>query len=440
MEQLVQNATKFIKEIFQNDFSGHDFFHSMRVYRTAINIAELDRADQRIEKTFAYLQENWDGYCPEVIRQETDISDPSDMDILLEPMQALFQRAATEHPEAEILINLSSGTPQMQVILAQLALDSRYHCRGIQVKNPERASGRAERTNSGRYPVDEALGLNDDEEPDAPNRCCEPRLLAVRREAVRSRLNGLLAQRNYAAIAQMGGELPAPIPKLARHLDYRSHFQLKQAEQEAAGLTGLKLQAGRGSYPYPVYELLEYFAVLKNLVYLKRYTDFMLRLNPFLVRLQRILLDAAAKPSGLSAKDLITTADGRERVIPEHIRSICPDLYAFMLDAFGAPLEARDISIRGLNVMLRFFRADAETLELLDGCERGNQVLRNRAAHTLFAITAEDIRRECGISAEILVQRLEKVLEGALSDYPDPNRKRRINIYDFCDRLIRDCL
>ena len=26
MEQLVQNATKFIKEIFQNDFSGHDFF------------------------------------------------------------------------------------------------------------------------------------------------------------------------------------------------------------------------------------------------------------------------------------------------------------------------------------------------------------------------------------------------------------------------------
>ena len=238
----------------------------------------------------------------------------------------------------------------------------------------------------------------------------------------------------------MGGELPAPIPKLARHLDYRSHFQLKQAEQEAAGLTGLKLQAGRGSYPYPVYELLEYFAVLKNLVYLKRYTDFMLRLNPFLVRLQRILLDAAAKPSGLSAKDLITTADGRERVIPEHIRSICPDLYAFMLDAFGAPLEARDISIRGLNVMLRFFRADAETLELLDGCERGNQVLRNRAAHTLFAITAEDIRRECGISAEILVQRLEKVLEGALSDYPDPNRKRRINIYDFCDRLIRDCL
>ena len=90
--------------------------------------------------------------------------------------------------------------------------------------------------------------------------------------------------------------------------------------------------------------------------------------------------------------------------------------------------------------MLRFFRADAETLELLDGCERGNQVLRNRAAHTLFTVSAEDILRECGIGAETLVQRLEKVLESALSDYPDSNRKRRINIYDFCDRIIRNCL
>lgn len=403
-------------------------------------ISELDQADQRIGKTFAFVRENWNGYSPAVIRQETDIADPSDMDILLEPMEALFQRAAAEHPDAEILINLSSGTPQMQIILAQLALDSRYHCRGIQVKNPEQASGRAERTNSCRYPVDEALGLNEDEEPEAPDRCCEPRMLAVRREAVRSRLNGLLAQRNYAAIAQMAGELPAPIPKLARHLNYRSHFQLKQAEQEAAGLTGLKLQSGRGCYPYPVYEMIEYFAVLKNLVYLKRYTDFMLRLNPFLVRLQRSLLDAAAKPFGLSFQALIVTEGSREKVVPEHIQSVAPELYSMLEDTFGAPLDTRDISIRSLNVMLRYFRVDDDTLDLLDGCEQGNQVLRNRAAHTLFAITGEDIRRECGLDAETLVQRLEKVLESTLSDYPDPSRKRRINIYDFCDRIIRESL
>ncbi len=57
MEQLVQNATKFIKEIFQNDFSGHDFFHSMRVYRTAITIAEAEHADLEVVALAALLHD-----------------------------------------------------------------------------------------------------------------------------------------------------------------------------------------------------------------------------------------------------------------------------------------------------------------------------------------------------------------------------------------------
>ena len=57
MEQLVQNATKFIKEVFQNDFSGHDFFHSMRVYRTAVNIAEAEHADLEVVALAALLHD-----------------------------------------------------------------------------------------------------------------------------------------------------------------------------------------------------------------------------------------------------------------------------------------------------------------------------------------------------------------------------------------------
>lgn len=57
MEQLVQSAAEFIKEIFQNDFSGHDFFHSMRVYRTAINIAEAEHADMQVVALAALLHD-----------------------------------------------------------------------------------------------------------------------------------------------------------------------------------------------------------------------------------------------------------------------------------------------------------------------------------------------------------------------------------------------
>ena len=57
MEQLVQNATKFIKEVFQNDFSGHDFFHSMRVYRTAMKIAQAEHADMEVVALAALLHD-----------------------------------------------------------------------------------------------------------------------------------------------------------------------------------------------------------------------------------------------------------------------------------------------------------------------------------------------------------------------------------------------
>lgn len=57
MEQLVQHATKFIKEIFQNDFSGHDFFHSMRVYRTAMKIGQAEHADLEVVALAALLHD-----------------------------------------------------------------------------------------------------------------------------------------------------------------------------------------------------------------------------------------------------------------------------------------------------------------------------------------------------------------------------------------------
>lgn len=421
--------------------------HILRFYRPEAvylflskEIAELDRADQRIAKTFAYLRENWGGYQPNVIRVETGIEDPSDMDALLEPMDALLQQAMLEHPKTEVLINLSSGTPQMQIILTQMALDPRYPTKGIQIKSPERASGRAERTNGKQYPVDEALGLNEDEAPDAPNRCCEPRLTAVRREAVRNQLRSLLSQRNYAAIAQMGADLPAPIPKLARHLDYRSRFLLKEAEAEAAGLGGLGLPLGRGGYPYPIYELIEYFAMLKNLVHLKRYTDFMLRLNPFVVRLQTVLLEEALKPLGLTEQELLPVVNGRKKLRPGLLRNRLPALLTFMEAKFGCTLEERDISIRAMNVMLDYLQADRTVLELLERCERGNRELRNSAAHDLFAVTNEDIRNICGADAEDLIRGLEKVLTDTPACYGDKGLKKRINLYDHCDRIIRECL
>lgn len=66
------------------------------------------------------------------------------MDAVADPLFAFFEKMIRENPDSRVLINLSSGTPQMKMVLAQLAVSSRHgDIRGIQVAdppaNPERA-------------------------------------------------------------------------------------------------------------------------------------------------------------------------------------------------------------------------------------------------------------------------------------------------------------
>lgn len=45
MERIIENAQQFAKHFFRLDCSGHDYFHTLRVYRLALSLAELEGAD-----------------------------------------------------------------------------------------------------------------------------------------------------------------------------------------------------------------------------------------------------------------------------------------------------------------------------------------------------------------------------------------------------------
>lgn len=425
--------------------------HIMRHYRPDVvclflsaEMVRRDREDDRVNKTFAHIRENWGGYDPQLVRFETDIEDPSDLDALAGPMEALLDQIIRDYPGAEVLMNLSSGTPQMEILIVQMSQDPRRrNIRGIQVKNPERRSGTTQRTNTRNYPIDEALGLNEDEEPGQENRCVEPNLLAVRRDTVRKQLEKMVAQRNYAAIADMGADLPAPWPQLARHLDYRSRFLLSKAEEAAKGLSfkGVQLhskmpdlQDWKQKRDYPLVEMVEYFSMLKHLVYLERYTEFALRLNPFVIQLQLTLLDRQGK-SGL-----LTGSKTRRKVTPSHIAQQDPALLEALTDKFGSVTEEKDVSIPALNVMLGHYGLAPEAVTLLDRCELVNSELRNPAAHTFKPITNEHIRTVCGMTAQQLVRGLEELLLEAAESCRSWGLEQRLNVYANCDKLLLECL
>lgn len=54
---VIENAIKYVKQIFADDCSGHDYHHTMRVYRLAMQIAEQENADMLIVQLAALLHD-----------------------------------------------------------------------------------------------------------------------------------------------------------------------------------------------------------------------------------------------------------------------------------------------------------------------------------------------------------------------------------------------
>lgn len=54
---IIKNAIEYANDMFKNEFSGHDFFHTLRVYKLACLIAEKEGADTVIVGVSALLHD-----------------------------------------------------------------------------------------------------------------------------------------------------------------------------------------------------------------------------------------------------------------------------------------------------------------------------------------------------------------------------------------------
>lgn len=55
--EIINNAIVYVKEVFATDFSGHDYFHTMRVYKMATNLAIRENADLQLVQLSALLHD-----------------------------------------------------------------------------------------------------------------------------------------------------------------------------------------------------------------------------------------------------------------------------------------------------------------------------------------------------------------------------------------------
>ena len=52
-----RRVLEFVRNTFQDDYSGHDYFHTLRVYKMAMRIAEQENADLLTVRLAALLHD-----------------------------------------------------------------------------------------------------------------------------------------------------------------------------------------------------------------------------------------------------------------------------------------------------------------------------------------------------------------------------------------------
>ncbi|MFC2367322.1 MAG: hypothetical protein ACFNMC_04510, partial [Veillonella parvula] len=131
------------------------------------DMEQKEESNRRFSKALKYVKADLD-----IKLICTGLEDVHRIDTL-QPFVDHFYEMLSEYPDAEILINLSSGTPQMKLIMSYLSVEHDA-VRGIQVDSPQGGSNRSEPAVNDDEDIEIVIENNFDDQEDTENRCHEP--------------------------------------------------------------------------------------------------------------------------------------------------------------------------------------------------------------------------------------------------------------------------
>lgn len=164
-------------------------------------MAERDEEPYNIYERAIKL--NLKNYNPEIIRVNTNIKEAHLFESYFEVINETFDRIKKENKDVEVLVNLTSGTPQMTANLITYIVDSDMNLKGIQVPTPEKGQNKEKVVeNEKKYDVELEAETNIDNESPT-KRIIIPDLKKYSRVLIRNQIQELLKRYDYNAIFEL---------------------------------------------------------------------------------------------------------------------------------------------------------------------------------------------------------------------------------------------
>ena len=334
---------------------------------------------------------------------KSGITDPQIYETLT-ILQDTFQEKYEQYPEAEWLLNLSSGTPQIKSVMSLIGLDH-PKAKAIQVFTPERGS------NSKNHPEEtpglvEMLDCNDDNDPAAPNRCKEAKLSLLKKHSVKLQIISLVENYEYEGALQLlrqNRHLFSDISeKLLRHAVCRRNLMWKDANKIIPSYNGKPLISKAGDFE-------EFFRVMELRQRKKQLYEFIVKTTPICTKLatdyaisleQRTLFDLNACSEIRRDED----GDGRYVLKREKIGRYNNTLLEHLNHKYkhSGGFKDSELSISNMAYICEWIinsgissnRRDIEIKKIFARLSIASENIRNKVAHKIVMNLTENIIRE----------------------------------------------
>lgn len=384
--------------------------HIIRKYRPekvyvymSKEMCELEDKDHRYSWCLDQLRKKLEvDYDVEYIRRE-ELTEVHLFDYFLTEFRDILTRIYD--PEAEMLLNVSSGTPAMKSALQILSAMYDRPMKPIQVYTPEKQLNVREDVKGG-YDVESEWELDIDNLEGYEDRCTESSVVNMNVEIKTNIIKRMIESYDYVAAYQIAETISEYIDKRALLLIEAGNARLNLDKGTCSKLCE---EAGYDMYPVKQTDqwgVFESLMIMKIKIWKKEYADFVRSISPlFSVLMERII--ETNKSIDIN-KFRYKIRDGKNVIAKwkKSETSRSPLFYDINGNATGDTVINTEQYCKLIS-NLRFDRDVKSPVKKMRDAERN---IRNAAAHSIVHVTDEVIKSSTGMNSVELFNVMKKLV------------------------------
>lgn len=402
------------------------------------------------ERAISMLREKLGIACESEI-EDTGIVSADNYDELIMPFLKICNRVRDEYPEHKILLNISSGTPQMQAVMCLIGISDSLHYIPVQVPSPEKRGNQNQMFKPEKDDLEEWFEINLDNEKGTSNRCQEPALMNFKRPIIQFEIESLIQNYDYAGAWQLYEENRTTFSEQAGILLEHAKYRLNLNKEKALALAK-KADTEKSLYligRQDISLLVEFFNSMKVKQYRGELNDFSMRLE---IMTEYLAIHILEKNFGIKLDEICTVRNQKKSKIyylsEEKCKSRIPGVIAYLNAYFaytpkkrfnwGMPLNSQTVVL-----IVAFLGKDTKNQRMEDIAEEMLKwvdtvgKIRNPAAHTIISITEDTFKEVYGKTSDALCKKMQNVLRLV---FGNEAKEEAFEIYDRINVMIREAL